>query len=84
MLFFVVIVGSFVWGSTCSNHVSLHAHPQHIKTKLGGFGHDKFVPIGSGQVASLSNGSVVVNTVFKVVGTWNACNSAITVVSCFT
>lgn len=46
--------------------------------KLGGFGHDKFAPIGSGQVASLSNGSVVVNTVFKVVGTWNACNSAIT------
>ena len=29
------------------------------------------------QVASLSfNGSVVVNTVFKVVGTWNARNSA--------
>lgn len=46
--------------------------------------HDKSVPIGSGQVASLSNGSVVVNTVFKVVGTWNVCNSAITVVSCFT
>ena len=29
------------------------------------------------QVASLSfNGSVVVNTVFKVVGTWNVRNSA--------
>ena len=28
------------------------------------------------EVASLSNGSVVVNTVFKVVGTWNAGPSA--------
>ncbi len=35
---FFVIVGSFFWGSTCSNHVSLHVHllneSQYIKTSL--------------------------------------------------